>query len=142
MALNRLNQLLLAFVVTWYMNSLWFSWPEHLLTVVAGHRDSFQMLCLDVVSHLTMLSLFSAIIANIDRHSSDILPRTFCHQRVDLFVELLYVCMFFYNSRNYWPILMRFFSLGCKKQRKWHGRQKFWKKTEKGDIFSEKRTLF
>ena len=95
MAPNWLDQLLLAFVEEWYMNSLWTSWPEDLVTEVAGDRDSFQVHCLDVVFHVHMLCLFSANIANIDRSSAIILSWTFCHQRVDLFVELLYVSRVF-----------------------------------------------
>ena len=35
------------------------------------------------------------------------------------------VCVFVYNSRNNWPILMRFFLLDCKKQWEWHGQKKY-----------------
>ena len=50
----------------------------------------------------------------------------------------MFASLFLYNSRNYWPILMRFFSLDCKFQRKWHGRKKLWKKTKIKVIFREK----
>ena len=69
MAPNWLDQLLLAFVEEWYMNSLWTSWPEDLVTEFAGDRDSFQMVCLDVVFHVTTSFLFSANIANIEKQS-------------------------------------------------------------------------
>ena len=47
------------------------------------------------------------------------------------------MCMFVYNSRNYWPILMRFFSLDCKFQRKWHGWKKIEKRRKNGSIFAK-----
>ena len=37
----------------------------------------------------------------------------------------VFVCMLIYNSRNCWPILLRFALLNCLKQRKWHGQKKF-----------------
>ena len=94
-ALHSLDELLLAFVVSWYMNSLWISCSEHLLAEVAGDWYSLQMLCLDVGFHVTILFLFPANIANIDRPSMYILSWTFCHQRVDLFVKVLNVARVF-----------------------------------------------
>ena len=49
----------------------------------------------------------------------------------------MYVCMSFYNSRNYWPILMRFSSLGSKFQQKWHGRKKIEKGRKIGAFFAK-----
>ena len=118
MALNWLDQLL-SFVVKGYVNSLWISWPENLLTEIAGDWDSFQMVCLDVVSHLPMDPLFSANIANIDRQSMLILSWTFCHQRVDLFVKILYVSRVFIcygygsNLRIFWGTSRRWLCNSC-----------------------------
>ena len=36
----------------------------------------------------------------------------------------MYVCLFLYNSRNCWSILMRFVLLNCLKQRECHGQNK------------------
>ena len=55
------------------MNSTSIPRFEDLLAKVAGDGYSFKMVCLDVVSHMHVLSLFSANIANVDR-SMFILP--------------------------------------------------------------------
>ena len=52
------------------------------------------------------------------------------------------VCMFVYNSKNYWPILMRFFSLDCKFRRKWHGWIFFLRRQKNGSFFAKKKRTF
>ena len=66
--INKIKHFLeFLFILVVYRNVCCFriSWLEHLVTEVAGHQDSIQMLCFDVVSNVCMLGFFPTNIANI-----------------------------------------------------------------------------